>query len=97
MAESKRVTVLLPVYNGEQWLRAKIQTILQLNYPRDLVEVLVISDGSTDRTDCIAAEFASTGVHLLRVPNGGKAQALNKGILNGRRERFYSSRTCAKP
>jgi len=76
----RTVTVLLAVYNGEKWIRAKLESILQLDYPRDLVEILVISDGSTDHTDAIAAEFQTQGVSLLRVPHGGKAAALNAGI-----------------
>jgi biofilm PGA synthesis N-glycosyltransferase PgaC len=79
--ENKTVTVLLPVYNGEKWITRKIGSILDLEYPRHLVQLIVISDGSTDRTDSLALEFAaSDGVELVRVPNGGKAQALNKGI-----------------
>jgi biofilm PGA synthesis N-glycosyltransferase PgaC len=76
----RSVTVLLPVHNGEKWLRDKLESILQLDYPPELRQVLVVSDASTDRTDDIAREFAGSGVELLRVPKGGKAQALNKGI-----------------
>jgi poly-beta-1,6-N-acetyl-D-glucosamine synthase len=78
--ESKTVSVLLPVYNGERWIREKIESILDLNYPLDLLQVIVISDGSTDATDTIALEFAAAGVEIVRVPNGGKAKALNRGI-----------------
>ncbi len=77
----RSVTVLLPVYNGEAFLRSKLESILALDYPKNLLEVLVISDGSTDRTDAIAREFFS-GVRLLRVPRGGKAAALNAGIAD---------------
>jgi cellulose synthase/poly-beta-1,6-N-acetylglucosamine synthase-like glycosyltransferase len=77
----KRVSVLLPVRNGERWLRAKLESLLALDYPADLIEILVISDGSTDATDDIAREFAAHGrVHLLRVAGGGKAVALNAGL-----------------
>lgn len=77
---AKNVTVLLTVYNGEKWLRAKLESILQLDYPRDRLEILVVSDGSTDQTEVIAAEFRAQGVELLRVPHGGKAAALNAGM-----------------
>jgi biofilm PGA synthesis N-glycosyltransferase PgaC len=49
----------------------------------------VISDGSTDATDAIAGEFASSGVRLLRVPRGGKAAALNAGIAQARGEILF--------
>jgi cellulose synthase/poly-beta-1,6-N-acetylglucosamine synthase-like glycosyltransferase len=83
------VTVLLPVYNGEAFLRAKLESILALDYPQEMLDVLVLSDGSTDATDTIANEFASSGVRLLRVPKGGKAAALNAGIGQARGEILF--------
>ena len=83
------VTVLLPVYNGAKFLRQKLESILGLDYPRELLHVLVISDGCTDETDAIAEEFASSGVELLRVPRGGKAAALNAGIPQARGEILF--------
>jgi len=41
------VSVILPVYNGERWMAAKLESILALHYPAELVEILVVSDGST--------------------------------------------------
>ena len=87
--EAKTVTVLLTVYNGEKWVRAKLQSILELDYPRERMEILVISDGSTDRTDEIAGEFAREGVQLVRVPHGGKAAALNAGMARARGEVLF--------
>src|SRR5689334_2044698 len=57
----RSVTVLLPVYNAERFLRQKLESILALDYPRELLEVLVISYASTDSTDAIAGEFISSG------------------------------------
>lgn len=74
------VTVLLPVHNGEQWIQQKLQSILSLEYPREMMQVLVISDGSTDRTEEIAQQFSGQNVEVVRVPKGGKARALNKGL-----------------
>ena len=76
----RTVSILVTVYNGEKFLERKLQTILNLNYPRDLMEILVVSDGSTDGTDEIARSFASDGVKLLRVPHGGKPEALNVAV-----------------
>ena len=78
--EPKTVTLLLPVYNGEKWMRNKLRSILGLDYPRELLKIMVISDGSSDGTDDIVREFAGDGVELLRVPRGGKAAALNAGM-----------------
>lgn len=74
------VTILIPVRNGERWLRAKLESLLAQEYPRELVRIVVISDGSTDQTDAIAGEFSRYGVELLRIPPSGKAAALNAGI-----------------
>lgn len=83
------VTVLLAVYNGEKWIRAKLQSILQLDYPQEHMEILVISDGSTDQTDAIAAEFGAEGIQLLRVPHAGKAAALNAGMAQATGEILF--------
>jgi cellulose synthase/poly-beta-1,6-N-acetylglucosamine synthase-like glycosyltransferase len=53
------------------------------------VEVLVISDASTDNTDAIAGEFSAAGVRLLRVPRGGKAAALNAAIEQAKGEILF--------
>ena len=74
------VTILLAVYNGEKWIRAKLESILRLDYPRSCLEILVLSDGSTDGTEEIAEEFSGEGVQVLRLPRGGKAAALNAGM-----------------
>jgi biofilm PGA synthesis N-glycosyltransferase PgaC len=87
--EPRTVTVLLPVRNGEPWLRDKLRSILSLDYPRELVQVLVISDGSTDRTEEIAREFAAQGVELLSIQAGGKALALNAGMARARGEILF--------
>jgi poly-beta-1,6-N-acetyl-D-glucosamine synthase len=83
------VTVLLPVRDGAPWLRAKLESILALDYPRELVQVLVISDGCSDGSDRIAREFAGRGVELLRVPQGGKALALNAGMARATGEFLF--------
>jgi cellulose synthase/poly-beta-1,6-N-acetylglucosamine synthase-like glycosyltransferase len=78
--EPKSVTVLLPVHNGGKWLERKLQSLLQQNYPLERVDVVVISDGSTDNTADVARQFSDRGVQLLTVPKGGKASALNAGM-----------------
>jgi len=85
----RTVTVLLAVYNGEQWIRAKLESILRLDYPRPRMQILAISDGSTDQTDSIVNEFQAEGVELLRVPHGGKAAALNAGMARATGEILF--------
>ena len=85
----RTVTVLLPVRNGGAWLRSKLESILALDYARELVEILVISDGSTDETESIAAEFASQDVRLISISRGGKAAALNAGLRHATGEILF--------
>lgn len=75
------VSILLAVHNGAAFLRAKLDSILSLDYPATQMQILVLSDGSTDDTDAIALEYAPRGIQLLRLPRGGKAEALNQGLL----------------
>jgi poly-beta-1,6-N-acetyl-D-glucosamine synthase len=83
------VSVLLAVYNGEKWIRAKLESILLLDYPRGRMQILAISDGSTDQTDRIVTEFQAKGVELLRVPHCGKAAALNAGMARATGEILF--------
>jgi cellulose synthase/poly-beta-1,6-N-acetylglucosamine synthase-like glycosyltransferase len=75
------VTVLIAAYNEESVIQATIENKLAQDYPRDKLEVLVVSDGSDDRTDAIIAGFADQGVRLLRQePRAGKTSALNLAV-----------------
>jgi poly-beta-1,6-N-acetyl-D-glucosamine synthase len=86
--EPKTVTILLPVRNGERWLRAKLESLFALRYPAELLEIVVISDGSTDGTDEIAREYAGR-IEFLRTSGGGKAVALNAGLERARGELLF--------
>jgi poly-beta-1,6-N-acetyl-D-glucosamine synthase len=78
--EQKSVSIIIPVHNGAPFLRRKLDSIQALNYPKELLEVLVVSDGSTDNTREVALEYAAQGVHLLSIPRSGKAAALNSAV-----------------
>jgi cellulose synthase/poly-beta-1,6-N-acetylglucosamine synthase-like glycosyltransferase len=87
--ELKPVSILLCVYNGEKWIRDKLKSILQLDYPREMMQILIVSDGSTDRTDEFVREFAPQGVELLTIPRSGKATAVNAGVGHARGEVLF--------
>jgi len=75
------VTVIITAYNEERDLAAKLANTLALEYPRDLLEIIVASDCSTDRTDEIARSFAGRGVHLYRQSQRlGKTAAQNSAV-----------------
>lgn len=81
------VTILLPVYNGEQYIGAKLDSISALDYPAERLQVLVISDGCTDNTDEIVRTYP--GVDLISIPTGGKALALNAGLARATGELIF--------
>lgn len=72
------VSILIPVRNGEQYVRDKLESITRLRYPQELLQIVVISDGSTDRSAAIAREFP--GVEVIELPPSGKCAALNRAM-----------------
>lgn len=75
------VSVVIAAYNEERDLAAKLENTLALDYPPELLEILVASDCSTDRTDEIAREFAACGVRLHRQGvRLGKTAAQNAAV-----------------
>lgn len=76
-----KVSILIAAYNEELCIANTIQNKLLLDYPKELLEIIVISDGSTDRTDELVNDFSEQGVLLIRQePRAGKTAALNKGV-----------------
>src|SRR5271167_2283015 len=55
----RTVSVVIAARNGEKFLATKLRSILNLNYPRELMQVIVVSDGSTDNTAEVVQSFAS--------------------------------------
>jgi biofilm PGA synthesis N-glycosyltransferase PgaC len=76
------VTVIVAIYNGAPLVSRKIEALLALDYPKHLIEIILVSDGSTDATDSIVREYCCKGITLLRVPHGGKAAALNTALAH---------------
>jgi cellulose synthase/poly-beta-1,6-N-acetylglucosamine synthase-like glycosyltransferase len=81
------VTITVPVYNAAARIRVTLEHILRLDYPREQLQVLVISDASTDETDDLVRAFAGRGVELLRLPRRiGKTAAENAALRLARGE-----------
>ncbi|GAA4531375.1 MULTISPECIES: bifunctional polysaccharide deacetylase/glycosyltransferase family 2 protein [Nonomuraea] len=79
------VSVIVPAYNEEAGIAATVRSLVATAYPGP-VEVLVVDDGSTDRTAEAAAGPRLPGVRVIRQDNAGKAAALNTGIRHARHE-----------
>ena len=75
-----RVALVIAAYNEEDVIAAKLDIALALDYPRELLRIVVASDASSDRTDEIVQSFAERGVELVRAPRGGKVNAQNTAV-----------------
>ncbi|MEU0193065.1 glycosyltransferase [Streptomyces afghaniensis] len=76
------VTVLVPAYNEEAGIGSTLRSLLDSTH-REL-QVVVIDDGSSDRTADIAENMGDARVEVVRQPNSGKAAALNTGLAHAR-------------
>jgi cellulose synthase/poly-beta-1,6-N-acetylglucosamine synthase-like glycosyltransferase len=82
------VSVLIPAWNEEVGIKSTIVSVLGTRYPK--LQVIVVNDGSTDRTHEVVTSFIAhymakpvrhrAQVEYVRVPNGGKARAMNAGL-----------------
>ena len=77
-----RLSVIIAAFNEAGCIEAKLASTLERQrYPRDRVEAIVVSDGSTDATDAIVRAYPDARVRLVRQdPRAGKSQALNRGV-----------------
>jgi glycosyltransferase involved in cell wall biosynthesis len=69
------VSILIPAYNAEEWIASALQSAIEQTWPRK--EIIVIDDGSKDRTAEIARRFASKEVAVVSVRNQGASIARN--------------------
>jgi len=75
------VTMIIAAHNEEQTIRNKLENALDMDYPKGKFDIIVMSDGSSDRTDDIVLEFFNRKVRLIRVPErNGKAHAINTAV-----------------
>jgi glycosyltransferase involved in cell wall biosynthesis len=69
------VSILIPAYNAERWISYTIQSAIAQTWPRK--EIIVVDDGSRDRTAEVGRRFASKEVAVVSIPNQGAAAARN--------------------
>lgn len=76
------VTVLLTVHNEEHVIERRIKNLLEIDYPENLLEILIASDGSTDKTNDIVDSMGKEvkRIRLFKTEGGGKASTQNKAI-----------------
>ena len=80
--ELPRVTVVIAAHDEEDVIERRLENLLALDYPPDLLDVIVASDASTDRTDELVEAVAAREprVRLLRCPRGGKVAAQDAAV-----------------
>src|SRR5215510_7207702 len=75
------VTLLVAAYNEEAVIAKKIENCLNLDYPREKLQIIVAADGSSDQTPEIVRQFKERGVELNYIPQrNGKMAAINRAI-----------------
>jgi len=74
------ITLIISVYNEEKVIKAKIKNALALEYPEDRLEIMVVSDGSKDKTEQIVSSFTDPRIRLMAFERAGKTACLNRAV-----------------
>ncbi|MBI5390935.1 glycosyltransferase family 2 protein [Candidatus Woesearchaeota archaeon] len=86
------VTVGIPAYNEEEGIAATLASVIQLDYPREKLQIIVVDDGSKDQTPVIVRKLIKqhpeTNIQLIIQNNGGKGSALNTALTSATGEFF---------
>jgi cellulose synthase/poly-beta-1,6-N-acetylglucosamine synthase-like glycosyltransferase len=101
-AEKPFVSIILPAHDEEERIAAKLQNCLELDYPPDRLEILVVSDGSTDRTEEIVEKFAARDERIRLLRSAGRVgksgvQNLAAQVAQGEILLLTDAEACARP
>ena len=83
MESVKQLSIIVPVYNAEKWLRRCVDSLLNQDLLREEYEIILVDDGSKDASSQICDEYAAAYSGLVRVihqPNGGVSMARNAAL-----------------
>ena len=78
--QEPNVSLVMAMHNEEESLPAKLENLQSLDYPRQRLEIIIASDGSTDRTNEILQSINDSRYQVLLLPRVGKANALNSAV-----------------
>lgn len=84
------ISIIIPAYNEEKSISGTLQAVLDMEYPSEKKEVIVVNDGSKDKTSEIVKSFMKRykNLRIIDKKNSGKADSLNKGIAIAKGELF---------
>ncbi|MEL6216390.1 MAG: glycosyltransferase, partial [Pseudomonadota bacterium] len=93
------VSFIVCAYNEEDVILDKVNNLIALDYPADKLEIIVASDGSSDKTNEIVKANPHPQVRLLELPRGGKNQTLNSAVAEAQSDVlvFTDADTLLKP
>ncbi len=75
-------SIVIPAHNEEKYIKETLQNITNLNYPKDKFEVIVVENGSTDKTLGIAKKFEKENIRIFSSTEKGVSRARNFGVKN---------------
>jgi glycosyltransferase involved in cell wall biosynthesis len=75
-----RFSIIIPAHNEERYIGATLEHISALSYPADLYEVIVVENGSSDRTFDVAKQFQGGNIRVVQNERAGVSAAKNFGI-----------------
>ena len=86
------ISVVIPAYNEEKYLGKCIKSVLNSDYKKEKMEIIVVNDGSSDGTKEIAESYGKKykNIKIINKENTGKADSLNKGIENAKGEIIFT-------
>ena len=82
------ICVIIPAYNEERFILRCLESVKNLDYPKDRMGIIVVDDGSTDNTSSLVDDYFKTNSHRLNArlivqsPRGGKALAINQALTD---------------
>lgn len=80
------ISIIIPAYNEEKTIAGTIKSVLSLNYPKKLLDIIIVNDGSTDKTRSIIERYKDKKITIMNQKNLGKGRALNNGIKKAKGE-----------